>query len=44
MRDPEDEDGELDLEPDDPDAWRDCAEDHDTTTDETRDAEGWPAF
>ena len=43
MRDPEDDEEFVD-DPDDPDMWRDCAEDHDTTTDETMDAEGWPAF
>lgn len=31
-----------DDEPDDPDNWRDCAEDADTLRDEMMDAEGWP--
>lgn len=43
-RDPEDDEGEITDDPDDPDQWRDCAEDRDTTTDETMDAEGWPGF
>lgn len=43
MSDPEDdEDDDLEIEPDDPDAWRDYAEDHETLTEDTLDAEGVP--
>ncbi len=42
--DTDDEDDDIDLEPDDPDAWRDCSEHHDDDLNEARDADGWPAF
>ena len=44
MIDPDDEDDEYapEDEPDDPDAWRDCAEDKETVADETYDAHGFP--
>lgn len=45
---PSDEDDDdldgIDLEPDDPDAWRDHAEDPENTINERADAEGWPPF
>jgi hypothetical protein len=41
ISDPDDED-EIDGEPDNPDEWRDCSEDHDDCLNETLDAEGVP--
>jgi hypothetical protein len=35
---------EIEVEPDDPDQWRDCAEDHETERNERADHEGWPPF
>jgi hypothetical protein len=34
----------MDDDPDDPDQWRDCAEDKETCLDERADHEGWPEF
>lgn len=42
MIDPENEDETSFDEPDNPDEWRDCAEDRETCLDEMLDAEGIP--
>jgi len=34
----------MDDDPDDPDQWRDYAEDKETGQDERADHEGWPGF
>ena len=39
--DPEDDD-EIENDPDQPDEYLDCSEDHDDCLNETLDAEGWP--
>ena len=46
MIDPGDEDDleEIEVEPDDPDAWRDHSEGEDDERAERADHEGWPAF
>ena len=41
MRDPDNDD---DFEPDNPDDWREYAEDAETARDERADFDGWPAF
>lgn len=42
--DPEDDPEEIEPEPDLPDEWLDCSEDHDDCLIETIDAEGWPTI
>ena len=46
MIDPDDEEdlGDTEVEPDDPDQWRDCAEDPETEREERADHEGWPVI
>jgi hypothetical protein len=40
--DPEDEKDGIEYDPDLPDEYLDCSEDHDDCLNETLDAEGWP--